>query len=49
MCLDDALTDLRPDEGGMPEKAVPTDHCPVERAVLIAARKDLFPGTVVDT
>ena len=49
MCLDDTLTDLRPDEGGMPEKVVPTDHCPVEKTVLIAARKDLRPVTVVDT
>ena len=48
MCLDDTLTDLRPDEEGMPERVVPTDHCPVEKAVLIAAREDLRPVTVVD-
>ena len=49
MCLDDTLTDLCPDEEGMPEKVVPTDHRPVGKTVLAAAHKDLRPVTVVDT
>ena len=45
MCLDDALTDLRPDEEGVPAS---TDHCHVGKTVQLAARKDLRPVTVVD-
>ena len=48
MCLEDTLTDLRPDEGGMPEKVVPTDHRPADKSVLVAVRTDLRPVTIVD-